>query len=836
MSDRRPPTVSEDTMKKIMWLYRTRNCPLNKRGQCNYGARCFDSHEASPERRAPKQNEYNDWHPSTMKCTSNIPKESCKYGRACYFAHNDFEVNYHPTLYKSKLCVQFEKDGTCQLGMICPHYHYPEEQRKIEKGTISSDCKSDGLSRKAPPPQEFRRWLDEELRRAKVSTFSENSNSPMNGDSVNNHLDLVNGSTVHNANGNQLAQSDAPQQQLLDQKSQDIVDSILGDDHLLNNSKLIDADELNVNVLPNDNDNDHDDDGSNHLNNALSLDSDAKLGDEHKIDSINTQSVENGGDRERRSQPNIENEVEIELPSASHPLSNLSGPNLMLRNVSDSPSTRFMSPQIQSPFNGSEHDDKWHQKKKQSRPDQLITSPHMNRTLSTPSSLPSIPQCHQGTNFQSLAGPSSIYYSHSHGPISTASLVSARSNRSSNRSQRSGKSGRSKKSKKSGKSVHSDKTKSSRSSKKLRISSRKSSKKHDAKLSKNSQHHKHAENASNGKRRSLKKKSLRELQKKRERLERAALDIIKTYKVNECEATKCNDVFCVNYHSLEERRRDPFTINYCSEPCQRIFDEKQRKFLDNGYGCPMNDACEFAHNYLELWYHPNVFHTRKCPLIKYHKKCAWGFKCSHYHKKSHKRIRGGTYMSTLHAVNNGSSHNLSKQIQRGNHSPMSSSQFSSISHTHSYHSHNVTAVAPPNIPAQPQLTQPAHPHIAHPSPMGPHRPPLSNNRTLAKSSPSLHSHHHHLAHHHMLPSAHTAEMNAYSAMPHAFDAISNHTSFDVSAATPISNGLMSNTYEQHNAAKSGAHDSSYSYNPLMQGIAPSINSWRQKAIENNSTY
>ena len=153
-----PPQISADTLKKIMWLYRTRTCPLNKRGQCNYGSSCFDSHELQPERRAPKQNEYNDWHPSTMKCTSSAD-ESCKYGRACYFAHNDSEVNYHPTMYKTKACLHFTNNEQCPLGMICSNYHYATEQRKIEKGGLCADAKSDGISRKAPPPQEFRRWL-----------------------------------------------------------------------------------------------------------------------------------------------------------------------------------------------------------------------------------------------------------------------------------------------------------------------------------------------------------------------------------------------------------------------------------------------------------------------------------------------------------------------------------------------------------------------------------------------------------------------------------------------------------------------------------------------------
>merc|ERR1719412_1831310 len=56
--------------------------------------------------------------------------------------------------------------------MICPFYHYADEQRKIEKATLATDCKSDNVSRKAPPPQEFRRWLDGELKRSQSNTKS----------------------------------------------------------------------------------------------------------------------------------------------------------------------------------------------------------------------------------------------------------------------------------------------------------------------------------------------------------------------------------------------------------------------------------------------------------------------------------------------------------------------------------------------------------------------------------------------------------------------------------------------------------------------------------------
>mmetsp|Transcript_50255 Transcript_50255/g.45040 ORF Transcript_50255/g.45040 Transcript_50255/m.45040 type:complete len:805 (+) Transcript_50255:82-2496(+) len=794
---RPPPSISADTLKKIMWLYRTRTCPLNKRGQCNYGKRCFDSHESQPERRAPKQNEYNDWHPSTMKCTSNVPNENCKYGRACYFAHNDFEVNYHPTLYKTKICNQFEKEGTCLLGMICPNYHYIDEQRKIEKGTLSADCKSDGLSRKAPPPQEFRRWLDEELRltkKANINKFIENNgtsttDSNNNIQQINNIVNdnkLINTSNGNNVNVNvnvNLINND----DLKDiPNGQDIVDKIIScdDDNSNNNSNQYlneNKKQLNVNVNVNGNGN---------------------------------------GDRERNSQPNIENEVEIELPSSQPSQSlNLSQPDLMLRNVSDSSSMQFNSEQ--------QIDDKWHQgnnnnnnnnnvryNNNQSRPEHYLASsasPHLNRALSTPSSLPSVPHSNNINNnnnsFQPLninSDPQRIHYSHSHGhTLSTASFRSGRSGRSSgnhsqisgksgksgisNKSGKSGKSGKSHKSKKSKRSERSNKTKSSKSSKKSTksVSTKSKSSGKSGKSGKSSHH----------------KKSIRKLENKRLRLEQKAIEIVKSYKISPCQKNKCNDIYCHNYHNYDDRRRSPFQFNYCHEACSRIFDNKTKKFTDNGYGCPMNENCEYAHNYLEIWYHPNVFHTKQCPIMKYQKSCPWKFKCSHFHKKTHKRTRPVGFNHNINSLSQQQQQQQLIQQQRpSTYSPISSSAYSS----HSYHGH-----PPPNL----------HQHINHQNGNnghnhnGPQRPPLTNTNR---------HHHHHQNNKHEISSPYSNNNNN-----------NNHNNMN-----PMNLGNNGHNHQQMRNGlispnKSSQHDSSYSYNPLMQGIAPSINSWRQKTIDGN---
>eukprot|EP01084_Bolivina_argentea_P095155 171085_1 len=729
---RPPPSITADTLKKVMWLYRTRTCPLNKRGQCNYGSRCFDSHESQPERRAPKQNEYNDWHPSTMKCTSNAD-ESCKYGRACYFAHNDFEVNYHPTMYKTQLCGDFEKEGSCSLGMICPHYHYPDEQRKIEKGSLSADCKSDGISRKAPPPQEFRRWLDEELRLAKLNEI----HTPHNTDTMRS-----------NANGHSTKEK-KEKKSIVEEPQQ--ATTILGNDH-------------NKAVPP-------------HAPHNLNLNENEL----HPITPIHAHSHPNHPDTTTSN--GIENEVEIELPSTQQ----------------HTPHSLMEDSLTSSPYQVEPHiDEKWHQhhlrynNNNQSRPDQHYipnvpaASPHLNRALSTPTTVTS-----------DMPPPSHIQHAHSH--QGAPSIASYRSNRSSNRSQKSGKS--------------SSKSKSSTKGQ-ARNGSKRKSPKHNAKK---------------------KKRSRRKLEKNLND-EKQAIDVINSYKVTRCTKSKCNDVYCVNYHNLEDRRRSPLSYNYIGEACARIFDSKTRKFTDNCYGCPANENCEYAHNYLEIWYHPKVFHTKRCPFIKYQKSCPWGFKCSHYHKKAHKRS-----LSSLMQV---------QQQQQQKYSPQSSSQYSNHSQTQAqqqtYAPH--IAMPHPHHAAHPMAMHTPHTHgpppnlvATHAHAPGPHRPPLTTNRAKAVASPQQQQQQ-------MMSSEMSSPYSANSFSPHSVQH-QNHNMNNMNhlgmQAQPQQqqhqNGLMSPHFDaslnvQNKASPHNHHqqqnDASYSYNPLMQGIAPSIHSWRQKMDKN----
>eukprot|EP00485_Elphidium_margaritaceum_P002800 CAMPEP_0202698764 /NCGR_PEP_ID=MMETSP1385-20130828/11993_1 /ASSEMBLY_ACC=CAM_ASM_000861 /TAXON_ID=933848 /ORGANISM="Elphidium margaritaceum" /LENGTH=648 /DNA_ID=CAMNT_0049355537 /DNA_START=65 /DNA_END=2011 /DNA_ORIENTATION=+ len=643
-TNNRPPKVSQDTMKKIMWLYRTRNCPLNKRGQCNYGMHCFDSHQTQPERRAPKQNQYNDWHPSKMQCTSGVAIESCKYGRACTFAHGDFEMDYHPVSYKTKACAQFQRDETCDRGMVCPHYHYPEEQRKIEEGSLCSDCKSDGLSRKAPPPQEYRRWLDRWLKRGANATAAT-----------------------------------AKKESTRAQQAMNIADTL----------------------------------------HAMSL--------EHEV--CEEKSTEHG----KPLHSSRCKEVDVQLPDADASHSNLS-----LRNVSVSPNP--LSPS----FNDEE---KWQptaQKHTQSR---------------APSCLPSIPH---STNHSSAVAAST----RSVGNLSVQSNHSAKSKKSS--------------------SAHASSSNSSSKQLRSTLIERKRKKRNHIKPASPPQEHQEEEEQQQQQQKQQQQER-KQRRKQRAQLERDSLQIMKTYKVNECRNTKCSDVLCPHFHSWQDRRRCPFTYTYSHCACPQVFDMKTRKFGDTTQ-CLMRDGCGYAHNYMEVWYHPSTFHTRMCPLVRYQQPCPWNFHCSHYHRKLHRRKVSAPHATATVASN--ALHIKQQQQQQ--------QQQLNVAHA-------IVSI-PPNLSGSGMMQMPAAAVPLH----SPSQASYALNGTVLNAAVAAAHNQAHI----MFPQSHMTTPAACNGVPvHPLEAQFAH---------------QSPNYNNGNK--------SYSFNPLMQGIAPSIHSWRQKTIENNSMY
>jgi len=57
----------------------------------------------------------------------------CPKGVKCEYAHSFEELTYHPNRYKSSVCTNILKSGTCRLGDICPHHHPADSVRPTKK-------------------------------------------------------------------------------------------------------------------------------------------------------------------------------------------------------------------------------------------------------------------------------------------------------------------------------------------------------------------------------------------------------------------------------------------------------------------------------------------------------------------------------------------------------------------------------------------------------------------------------------------------------------------------------------------------------------------------------
>lgn len=91
-------TWSQGLMNSMMFLYKTRKCPMNKRGLCNFGDFCFDSHKDIVRRRPLKQNgEQWNYNPDDICIHSRNNK--CQDYKRCHKCHNKQEHNFHPKIY-----------------------------------------------------------------------------------------------------------------------------------------------------------------------------------------------------------------------------------------------------------------------------------------------------------------------------------------------------------------------------------------------------------------------------------------------------------------------------------------------------------------------------------------------------------------------------------------------------------------------------------------------------------------------------------------------------------------------------------------------------------------
>jgi hypothetical protein len=116
-----------------------------------------------------------------------------------------------------------------------------------------------------------------------------------------------------------------------------------------------------------------------------------------------------------------------------------------------------------------------------------------------------------------------------------------------------------------------------------------------------------------------------------------------TYKVNRCrENDKNHDKrMCTNYHSLSDRRRNPFEVNYSCFDCPAIV---------AGIECKDGDNCQHAHTMLEKMFHPDLYKISMCQRTQRGEKCDRGTICAFAHNEKDLRVIPTTAESKAQSV------------------------------------------------------------------------------------------------------------------------------------------------------------------------------------------
>jgi len=108
--------------------------------------------------------------------------------------------------------------------------------------------------------------------------------------------------------------------------------------------------------------------------------------------------------------------------------------------------------------------------------------------------------------------------------------------------------------------------------------------------------------------------------------ETAANVTLATYKSSPCPYLNEHEHRgCPFYHGEFDRRRLT-TYAYQSEPCEFCFDSSVMC-------CPRGDTCSFAHNRVEVFYHPDVVRQRLCATYPHVEGCRRGPLCSFAHSR-----------------------------------------------------------------------------------------------------------------------------------------------------------------------------------------------------------
>ncbi|PHJ20317.1 zinc finger (ccch type) motif-containing protein, partial [Cystoisospora suis] len=125
-----PPTLDDENLFK----FRTKICERYvKQGRCEFADKCQYSHDLRWTRRPPWKYNYCPELCHDLQFVKDgrgrtIAKSSCKQKRNCRFAHTKEEQVYHPKIYKTVMCKQFQGNSWCDR-YYCPFAHTLAELR-----------------------------------------------------------------------------------------------------------------------------------------------------------------------------------------------------------------------------------------------------------------------------------------------------------------------------------------------------------------------------------------------------------------------------------------------------------------------------------------------------------------------------------------------------------------------------------------------------------------------------------------------------------------------------------------------------------------------------------
>ncbi|CAK0796093.1 unnamed protein product [Prorocentrum cordatum] len=127
------PSVLSD---KGLARFRTKTCErLLADGTCIYRSRCQYSHSAAPPRRNPTRHAYAPQLCPHAAAWAEGRGGGCARGELCPWAHSEDEVNYHPEVYKTRLC----QGGSSCEDFYCPFAHSAAELRKQEPAGAAAE-------------------------------------------------------------------------------------------------------------------------------------------------------------------------------------------------------------------------------------------------------------------------------------------------------------------------------------------------------------------------------------------------------------------------------------------------------------------------------------------------------------------------------------------------------------------------------------------------------------------------------------------------------------------------------------------------------------------------